>query len=275
MTPPPGEGNPFSSSQDAGANPVDAALDRAARIADALLESIGPAESESAPPPEAALDADAPTPVASQPGPPDGIDAAPPAEEPPAETQDKPAEETAEAPVESAPSDEPVEPPAPVVPTEGDVPALVSDAPIEDQLEKIEGLLDEAQAQIGGEAPAKDKADPPPDPADTGPGTSPDEIDAASPEDLLAEPEIRLEDAEPLEDEEEEHEEETPIRTPWPDPDTARGQLILLLQDTLCWLLDRVDRPFVRVSYPARQILGVCALVTLLATVATWLLARL
>jgi hypothetical protein len=300
MTPPPGDGSSFSSSQDAGANPVDAALDKAARIAETLLKNIGPAESKSAPapspPPAAAAPAPAPPAEPASPPPPDAstpvspADAAPveaptPGEVPgaegpepvadiPTQAADAPVEQAAEPPAEPiepaepvAPA-EPTEPPSVVVPTTDDITALLGDAPIEDQLERIEGLLDEAQAQIGGEAPARDKSAAPPEPL---PDASTGEPGLAVPDGIPAEADIRFDD----EDVPEGRENAQPpkARSRWLDPDTASGQFVILLQDVLCGLLDRADRPFVRVPYAVRQILGVCAAVTLLAGIVTLILA--
>ncbi|MBN2131694.1 MAG: hypothetical protein JW741_19500 [Sedimentisphaerales bacterium] len=286
MTPPPGDGSSFSSSQDAGANPVDAALDKAARIAETLLQNIGPAESKAAPPPapEPAAESTtapppeaAPTPAPAPPAEaPQPVEEAPlPADVPsvkelepdadtPAQTTDAPGEAAAEPPAEPV---APTEPPSVVVPTTDDINALLGDAPIEDQLERIEGLLDEAQAQIGGETPAKGTAAP----ADPLSDASVGEPDLAVPDGLPAEADIRFDDEEAPGGREDSQ--AAKARSRWLDPDTASGQFIILLQDALCGLLDRVDRPFVRVPYAARQILGVCAAVTLLASLVTLLLA--
>ncbi len=335
MTPPPGDSNPFSSSQDAGANPIDAALDKAARIAETLLKNIGPAESkiesaqapatpatESTPPPaaetapltdapvpadasvpaDAPVSADAPVP-ADAPAPADGpapADAPAPVEaDAPDESESvadvsfegtpllrgegagSPLEVVSPAvPVEPPPTEPPptepppTEPPPAVVPTTEDIGALLGDAPIEDQLERIEGLLDEAQAQIGGEAPAKDKpAAAAGIPFDLPPEMSFGDGDVPSLDDSPTEADIRFDD------------ESGPgtqvaargssVRPRWLSPDTAFGQFVILLEDVFCGLLDRVDRPFVRVSYAARQMLGVCAVITLLAGIVTLILAYL
>jgi len=297
MTPPPGDGNPFSSSQDAGANPIDAALDKAARIAETLLKNIGPAEGKSGPPHAPVPPAAAPTPTPAPPAepastpppapeqPPPPADAAPveapapdevageegpePVADIPVQATDAPVEQVAEPPAEPVTPTEPAEPPSVVVPTTDDITALLGDAPIEDQLERIEGLLDEAQAQIGGETPARDR--PAAAPADALPDASIGEPDLAIPDGLPAEADIRFDDEEVPEGREDAQ--APKARSRWLDPDTASGQFVILLQDILCGLLDRVDRPFVRVPYAVRQILGVCAAITLLASVITLVLA--
>lgn len=50
--------------------------------------------------------------------------------------------------------------------------------------------------------------------------------------------------------------------------------VVVRIEDMLCAALDWIDRPFARVSYRVRQVLGLCAIATLLVAVATIVYSR-
>jgi hypothetical protein len=58
------------------------------------------------------------------------------------------------------------------------------------------------------------------------------------------------------------------------EPTAGPHGLVQRAQEALCTTLDLIDRPFARVSYRVRQVLGLCAIATFLVAVATIIISR-
>jgi len=171
-------------------------------------------------------------------------------------------------------------------------------APIDDQLNKVEGLLEETRVQIGGgKEPAEDRGEPAaaaegvsePDMAsfrqDGGrkPGVHPTMGDLGDLEAASGAPGLTAVASPP---------EAPQPQTPGPSEETnaSEGPAVSELGPAprRCWqrmpyravewlsvVLDLVDRPFARVGYGVRQVLGLCAMVTLLGALAVLAIAYL
>ncbi len=245
MSSPGSDYNPGGSDpQSVGSDAVNALLDRASAMAQSLLEELGIAEPKEAAPP--------------------------PPLEPTPETAPEPAAD------EPAPA-----PPAEPTPADG----MPEDKPIDDQLAELEGLLDATQEQLGAEIADADK------------GTTTENVLSAAvpkakgepevPDEPAAEPqpergpgiEVDLEDGDgipTLDGDLADGGEFSPAsNTVLQIPPTLRNRVLVMAANLFCTFLDRCDRPFDRVSYPMRQALGLFALVTLLAALATLIMANL
>jgi hypothetical protein len=211
---------------------IDTLLDQASAIVARLIEEIGPCE------------------------------AVPSAEQKPPEPNEQPAVQ------KQADTPEPAPEPAPPA---ADGP-LLADTPIDEQLDNVEGLLDETDTQLSGRSdglkPAAAKAPPAPEThpttEDTGAGEAPplsDEAPSIDGDGLPPDGELMADT------------DDDALLPPLPDAPWRRA--IVVGADVLCSTLDRIDRPFARVSYATRQILGLCALGTLLTALATLIVSRL
>ena len=171
-------------------------------------------------------------------------------------------------------------------------------APVDDQLSKVEGLLEETRAQIGGgKEPAEDRGEPAaaaegvskPDVAsfrqDGGrkPGVHPTMGDLGDLEAASGAP-GRTAVASPPEapqpqtrgpSEETNASEGPAVSELGPTPRRGWQRMSYGAVEGLSVVLDLVDRPFARVGYGARQVLGLCAMVTLLGALAVLAIAYL
>ncbi|UCG16191.1 MAG: hypothetical protein JSV19_12940 [Phycisphaerales bacterium] len=214
---------------------IDTLLDQASAIVARLIDEIGP------------------------------LDAETPAEQKPPQPDEQPAAQTQTDMPEPAPE------PAPAA---AETP-LLADTPIDDQLDTVVGLLDETDAQLSGRPDEPEPEDveaphatgiPPTmkDPGDHGAGEAPPLSDAApSTADDQTPPDGEFSD------------ESDDEALPPPLPDTPWRRAVVIGADVLCVALDRIDRPFARVPYATRQILGLCALGTLLTALATLIVSHL
>lgn len=240
----------------------NAVLDRASSMVADLLKEIGDPET-------------------TQPLP----EAKPPAkteqsQESPAKAKDPPA---TEPPVAAGQPTDAGEPAATKSPAEDD--SLSGEAPIDDQLDKLDGLLDETEAQLGGAGPDESEAASSPDTKaspessrpESGqePGVHPIMGDLGGTDDVPT-----LGDDIPSLD----GEQPPPGDEQWgetagegvlePIPATGWWRIAAAGTDVLTAALDLIDRPFVQLSYGVRQILSLCALVILLGAIATFIISH-
>jgi hypothetical protein len=181
------------------------------------------------------------------------------------------------------------------------------DTALEAQLDKLDHLVGRTETEIGtvsepkngttaeakpalGPAPELEAPDPgvaEPDQAADKPGDVRRESSSTdgSPSDPPAAPSAQVkpsgegEPSQPSSDGNASPEGGTPTPNDPPGATTATAPpgpqgLVQRAQETLCATLDLIDRPFARVSYRVRQVIGLCAIATFLVAVATLILSR-